>query len=185
MSLLCIFYLTMSWTHLTDIFCFLPLTVRIFYTPQAVMDRLVIIFFQVINHHLGDESATPITHRYHFIGSSITYNCTLRLWTIVWELFAKSLKKMWPKETKTLDNALKSEEDDIYRYSCRRLFPKPTVKPLPLPTEESEMIRPKKLEHTHQKPASRSGIGVGEGVVWVKFMYTALERRGGGGEWEG
>lgn len=35
-----------------------------------------------------------------------------------------------------------------------------------------------------QKLKKQEWDGVEEGEVWVKFVYTAPERRGGGGEWE-
>ena len=60
--------------------------------------------------------------------------------------------------------------------------PNPTVAPFPALIERNDQ-RLKAGIHL-QKIKKQEWDGVEEGEVWVKFVYMAPERGGGGGEWE-
>ena len=71
---------------------------------------------------------------------------------------------------------------------------KSAAAPVPVRFEDGKWSEPESWNTPTKKKKKEAGVGwveeeeeaeeEGDGEVWVKFVYTAPERRGGGEEWE-
>ncbi len=137
---------SLSYSDLSSHFVFCRWTAKkCCYSPRASVGSIGETGDHILSSHqsaaIWSITCQPHLSGYHLIGSSITCNCMLCLRTVVHELSTKSpprydrerqnlllLAVLFRKEMRWwISGAFEDNRDDVHRYRCRCLQPKPTV----------------------------------------------------------